>query len=54
MASFKHARSSLMDDVEEKGPDAVKARYGNKRRAISMIVEEALKNILEEDEPFLL
>jgi len=34
---------TLTDDVEKKLRDAVKTKYGNKRGAMSIIVEEALK-----------
>lgn len=36
--------NSLTDDVERKLRNAVKTKYGNKRGAMSIIVEEALKN----------
>jgi metal-responsive CopG/Arc/MetJ family transcriptional regulator len=39
---------TLTDDVEKKLRNAVKTKYGNKRGALSIIVEEALKEYLAE------
>jgi hypothetical protein len=35
---------TLTDDVEKKLRDIVRIKYGSKRGAMSIIVEEALKN----------
>jgi len=35
---------TLTDEIEKKLREMVKAKYGNKRGALSIIVEEALKN----------
>jgi hypothetical protein len=35
---------TLTDDVEKRLRNAVRTKYGNKRGAMSIIVEEALKN----------
>ena len=37
---------TLTDDVERKLREMIKTRYGNKKGALSIIVEEALKNYL--------
>jgi len=37
---------TLTDDIEKKLRNVVKTKYGNKRGAMSIIVEEALKNYL--------
>ncbi len=37
---------TLTDQVEKKLREIVKAKYGNKRGALSIIVEEALKEYL--------
>jgi len=35
---------TLTDEIEKKLREMVKVKYGNKRGALSIIVEEALKN----------
>ena len=38
---------TLTDQIEKKLRETVKTKYSNKRGALSIIVEEALKNYLE-------
>ncbi|MGQ9691456.1 MAG: hypothetical protein ACUVQY_09400 [Thermoproteota archaeon] len=38
---------TLTDDLERSLREIVKTKYGNKKGALSIIVEEALKNYLE-------
>jgi hypothetical protein len=40
---------TLTDDVEKKLREIVRTRYGNKKGALSIIVEEALKNYLAKE-----
>jgi len=40
---------TLTDNVERKLREVVKTKYGNKRGAMSIIVEEALKNYLAKE-----
>lgn len=40
---------TLTDQIEKKLRETVKNKYGNKRGALSIIVEEALKNYLGKD-----
>jgi len=37
---------TLTDDIEKRLRELVKTKYGNKKGALSIIVEEALKNYL--------
>jgi hypothetical protein len=37
---------TLTDDIERKLREMVKVKYGNKKGALSIVVEEALKNYL--------
>lgn len=38
---------TLTDAIEKKLREIVKTKYGNKRGALSIVVEEALKNYLK-------
>jgi hypothetical protein len=40
---------TLTDDVEKRLRDTARTKYGNKRGALSIIVEEALKRHLAEE-----
>jgi hypothetical protein len=40
---------TLTESVEKKLRDIVKTKYGNKKGALSIIVEEALKKYLSEE-----
>lgn len=40
---------TLTDDVENKLRKIVRTKYGNKKGALSIIVEEALKNYLAKE-----
>ena len=40
---------TLTDDIEKKLREIVKTKYGNKKGALSIIVEEALKNYLSKE-----
>jgi metal-responsive CopG/Arc/MetJ family transcriptional regulator len=40
---------TLTDNLERKLRNTVKNKYGNKRGAMSIIVEEALKNYFEKE-----
>ena len=40
---------TLTDEIEKKLRDTVKTDYGNKRGALSIVVEEALKNYFAEE-----
>lgn len=40
---------TLTDDVEKKLRSVVKNKYSNKKGALSIVVEEALKNYLAEE-----
>jgi hypothetical protein len=37
---------TLTDDIERKLREIVRVKYGNKKGALSIVVEEALKNYL--------
>jgi hypothetical protein len=40
---------TLTDDIEKKLREIVRTKYGNKKGALSIIVEEALKNYLAKE-----
>lgn len=40
---------TLTDDIERKLREVVKTKYGNKKGALSIIVEEAIKRYLTEE-----
>ena len=40
---------TLTDEIEKKLREEVRTRYGNKRGALSIIVEEALKSYLAKE-----
>lgn len=41
--------ATLSDDVEKKLREIVKTKYSNKKGALSIIVEEAIKNYLAKE-----